>query len=190
VTPAVTHLAVFADGSGTSPEDWAFELLAILTVISAWAGVSRLRGRGFDRIPRPAAWGLLALSPVLLVAAIVVPPKLRPEPAKIRPSSTATLKIVAPTADQRVSGNLMLVRLDLIGGTISPTTTTNLTPNTGHIHLSIDGKLVSMTYGTEQRVYIGNLSPGPHRLTAEFVAADHGPFDPPVTTSVTFVKEG
>lgn len=28
--------------------------------------------------------------------------------------------------------------------------------------------------------------PGAYRLEAEFVAVDHGPFDPPVTASVTF----
>ena len=32
------------------------------------------------------------------------------------------------------------------------------------------------------------LSPGHHTLEAEFVAADHGPFDPRVAASVTFTK--
>jgi hypothetical protein len=32
------------------------------------------------------------------------------------------------------------------------------------------------------------VSPGRHTLQAEFVAADHGPFDPRVTAAVTFVK--
>jgi hypothetical protein len=48
---------------------------------------------------------------------------------------------------------------------------------------------VSMTYGTVQRVVVANLAPGPHVLGAEFVAVDHGPFNPPVTASVTFVKQ-
>jgi hypothetical protein len=119
----------------------------------------------------------------------VIPPKLRPQIAAIRPRSTAKLEIVSPTQGQTLTGQIMTVHLDLIGGTISPITTTNLTPNTGgHIHLSIDGSLVSMTYGTVQRVFVGRLSPGAHVLTAEFVAADHGPFNPSVTASVTFVK--
>jgi hypothetical protein len=184
----VSFPRALADGTGTRADDWTFELLVVLTVLSAWAGVSRLRGRGFLRIPRPAAWALVALTPVLLVAAIVIPPKLRPQIAAIRPQSTAKLEIVSPTPGQTVTGQIMTVHLDLIGGTISPISTTNLTPNTGHIHLSLDGSLVSMTYGTVQRVFIGRLSPGKHVLEAEFVAADHGPFNPPVTASVTFVK--
>jgi hypothetical protein len=56
-------------------------------------------------------------------------------------------------------------------------------PNEGHVHLILDGRLVSMTSSTDQTL---PLSPGTYRLEAEFVAVDHGPFDPPVTASVTF----
>ena len=35
-----------------------------------------------------------------------------------------------------------------------------------------------MTYGLVQLVDIRGLAPGEHTLEAEFVAADHGPFDP------------
>ena len=72
----------------------------------------------------------------------------------------------------------MEVRLDLRGGTIVPSSTTTLTPNTGHIHVFVDGAIVSMTYGKDQRIPIGDLAPGPHRLQAEFVAADHAPVRP------------
>ena len=40
-----------------------------------------------------------------------------------------------------------------------------------------------MTSSTDQML---PLSPGTYRLQAEFVAVDHGPFDPPVTASVMF----
>ena len=84
----------------------------------------------------------------------------------------------------------MEVRLDLRGGTIVPSSTTTLTPTTGHIHVFVDGAIVSMTYGTEQRILLGGLEPGPHVLQAEFVAADHGPFNPRVTAMEQFVTEG
>jgi hypothetical protein len=45
-----------------------------------------------------------------------------------------------------------------------------------------------MTFGTEQVVDLSNVPAGPHALTAEFVAADHLPFAPPVTASVDFIK--
>ena len=46
-----------------------------------------------------------------------------------------------------------------------------------------------MTSEREQEIDIADLLPGVHRLQAEFVAADHAPFDPPVITAVMFVKE-
>jgi len=58
------------------------------------------------------------------------------------------------------------------------------------VHLLLDGALVSMTYGTEQVVDLTDVPAGPHTLTAEFVAADHLPFAPPVASSVDFVKVG
>jgi hypothetical protein len=45
-----------------------------------------------------------------------------------------------------------------------------------------------MTFGLVQELDVRSLAPGPHTLTAEFVAADHGPFDPRVIASVTFTK--
>ncbi|HEV8683202.1 MAG TPA: hypothetical protein VGS09_10595 [Actinomycetota bacterium] len=47
-----------------------------------------------------------------------------------------------------------------------------------------------MTYGTTRRIVIADLAPSHRVLEAEFVATDHGPFDPPVRASVTFVKQG
>jgi hypothetical protein len=82
----------------------------------------------------------------------------------------------------------MNVVLDLRGGTIVQATTTSIAPDTGHVHLLLDGALVSMTFGTEQVVDLSTVPAGAHTLTAEFVAADHLPFAPPVTASVDFVK--
>jgi hypothetical protein len=85
-----------------------------------------------------------------------------------------------------VTGSVLHVRLRLTGAQVVPQTSLNLTPDKGHIHLSIDGKVVSMLYGTEQDVPI---TPGPHLLQAEFVAMDHFPFNPRVIAVATFTSK-
>jgi len=100
-----------------------------------------------------------------------------------RPRSTSTITIVSPAPGEQLSQTTLHVRIHLGGGTIVPQTSLNLTPDQGHIHLSVDGKVVSMAYGIEQDV---TVEPGTHLLTAEFVATDHFPFNPRVLKTVTF----
>jgi hypothetical protein len=175
--------------AGGVPETVA-TLLAALGFITGWMGWSRVRGHGFPRLPRAAAFGLLGVGAAALVAAVVVPPMFGPQiAAGPRPSSTATISFAAPTPGQIVTGSTLRVDVRVEGARIVQQTTTNITPDTGHVHLYLDGTLVSMTYGKVQALPVGDLEPGVHRLVAEFVAADHAPFDPVVTTTVSFVKE-
>lgn len=164
-----------------------------------WVGWSRLKGRGFPRLAKGAAVALVAMGIALAVGAAVVPRALfpptptgvaTPSPGGARPASTARLSFVEPTAGEEASGNELDVVLDLQGGRIVDTASTTLTPDTGHIHLLLDGKLVSMTYGLVQVLDLRDLPPGDHTLEAEYVAADHGPFDPGVTTTVRFETGG
>jgi hypothetical protein len=100
-----------------------------------------------------------------------------------RPSTTARLQIVQPAASATVPSPVHVV-LNVTGGTIAPPTETKLAANRGHIHLSVDKKLVSMNYSTEQD--LPGLAPGLHTLEAEFVAADHAPFSNRVIAAVIF----
>jgi hypothetical protein len=164
--------------------------MLVVAVASGWVARGRLKGRGFPHVPRTAAWALAGTSALMVVGAFVVPWVLLrpPQPAAIRPASTASLAIVQPASGQSVSGDSLLVVLQLSGGRIVQTASTTLTPDTGHVHVSVDGRLASMAYGLRQPIDISGLAPGSHEIEAEFVAADHGPFDPPVTATVTFVK--
>lgn len=105
------------------------------------------------------------------------------QPAGPRPKSTAAIAIASPAPGERISGTTLHVRIKLAGGTIVSQTSLELSPDKGHIHLSLDGKVVSMAYGVDQDVPV---TPGPHLLTAEFVATDHFPFNPRVLKTVTF----
>jgi hypothetical protein len=99
-------------------------------------------------------------------------------PAAARPTSTATLSIVEPADGAVVDGPAVHVKLVLDGGTIVPQTTTDIKPGEGHIHLSVDGTVVSMLSGVEED--LKDLESGTHLLRAEFVASDHAPFSPRV----------
>jgi hypothetical protein len=141
---------------------------------------------------------LVAVGVVLAVSAAIVPRAIFGGPNTAlstpatgpRPASTATLTIEQPSDGAVEKGDTLDVVLGLTGGTIVDAATTRLTPDTGHVHLSVDGTLVSMTYGLVQEIGLAGLRPGDHTLLAEFVAADHGPFDPRVTASVTFRTAG
>jgi hypothetical protein len=186
----VTHLLAHAAGA-----DETLSLILLFAGIwVGWIGWSRLRGTGFHRIPRWGGWALIGLAVALAVAATTVPravlgPKQTPaNPTGPRPPSSATLRFLTPQNGSVASGDELTVRLELIGATITSVTSTTVSPDTGHVHLSLDGVLVSMTGGALQVVDLREVAPGPHTLTATFVAADHLPFDPPVTAEVTFAR--
>lgn len=102
--------------------------------------------------------------------------------AQVRPRSTAALAFIAPAPGAVISGTTLHVQITLTGAEIVPQTSNDLRPDKGHIHLSLDGRVVSMAYGVEQDVQV---TPGPHILLAEFVATDHFPFNPRVISTVT-----
>jgi hypothetical protein len=177
----------------------ADESLAVVMIFTAlwlgWIGRSRLKGTGFPRLPRPGAWALLGVAAAVLVASAIVPrallgPQATAGTSAARIASTATLTFRQPAAGASVSGTQLEVVLDLERGRVVDQTSTNITPDTGHIHLLVDGTLVSMTYGTEQLLDLTHYQPGVHTLAAEFVAADHAPFSPPVVATETFTLRG
>lgn len=107
------------------------------------------------------------------------------EPAiKDRPRSTAAITMVEPVAGAVITGDRLRVKIELTGGRIILETKTTLSPDEGHIHVLLDGKTVSMAYGLEQEVAV---TKGPHLLQAEYVAADHFPFNPRVIVAATIV---
>jgi hypothetical protein len=104
-----------------------------------------------------------------------------------RPSTTATLAILQPTANQ-VTGPSVNLQLQLSGGTIAPVgSTLQLVPNQGHIHLYLDNQLISMSQTLNQT--LPTLSAGLHTVRAEFVANDHLPWKNRVVSEVAFTVQ-
>jgi hypothetical protein len=116
-------------------------------------------------------------------------PTPSPNPSSIasagpRPSSPAVVAITEPKKGAQLTGPTVHVAMTLTGATIVPSTTLAITPTTGHIHLYVNGAVVSMNYGLEQDV---SLTAGTYVLKAEFVAADHAPFNPRVWSDEIFI---
>lgn len=116
-------------------------------------------------------------------------PTAAPTTPAERPSSPAELTIVEPQPGQTYPPDDVPVRLDLEGATISEEASTDLQPDEGHIHLTLDGELVTLLGGTTENLAEETgepLAPGQHILQAEFVANDHGFFIPRIIETVTF----
>ena len=112
------------------------------------------------------------------------PPPSAPTTAVERPTSTANLSIVEPKQNQVIAGPTADLKVKLTGAEIVQQTSTDLQPDQGHLHVFLDGELVSMT-STEQTI-LSDLAPGEHLVKVEFVANDHAPFDPRVIAAVSF----
>lgn len=133
---------------------------------------------------------LIAIVALVLVAAACSSgstPTTTPSPSATRLSSPARVTFLSPKPDQAIEGGRLVARLSLIGARIVPRATTRISPTTGHVHLSLDGQIVTIYAGLDYE--FTDLKPGRHLLLAEFVAANHVPFDPRVTTTVTFTVQ-
>jgi hypothetical protein len=106
------------------------------------------------------------------------------EAGAARPSSTATLSITSPKSGSVVHGSTIDLRISLQGARIVKQTSTTLAPDEGHVHVLLDGRLISMNYSLDAQ--IPNVRPGEHLLQVEFVASDHAPFDPRVIALTSF----
>jgi hypothetical protein len=111
-------------------------------------------------------------------------PDSPPPSSGSRPSSTAELSILSPKNGSVVKGPTIHLKLSLQGAQIVKQTSTDLSPDKGHVHVLLDGSLISMNYSLGDE--IPDVGPGPHRIEVEFVATDHAPFDPRVTAVASF----
>jgi hypothetical protein len=138
---------------------------------------------------RPAGRSRISglLVPVVL-AALVTAGACSPKTgiSSKRPTTAARLAIEAPAPNQVEPPDFTL-KLTLIGARVVQRTTGRLVGTEGHIHVTIDGQLVSMAYGTSQDLH--GIKAGSHTLQAEFVATDHRAFKNRVLATTFFTVQ-
>jgi hypothetical protein len=121
-----------------------------------------------------------------VVLAYVFPVIIRGPSTLFRPHATARLEIRSPLPGEVFHGDPAVVPIELVlvGGRLASSTSRNVVPNVGHLHVYLDGSLLSMSTGLRDQLQV---RPGGHVLEVEFVAGDHGPFNPRVRTKVSYV---
>jgi hypothetical protein len=102
-----------------------------------------------------------------------------------RPSSPVKLTLLSPTNGEVVHGTSLLVKVSVVGGIITPTTSSIISPTKGHVHLYINNQLIYMQYSLSETI---TVKPGvEYAMYAEYVAQDHFPFSPrDVTPTIYF----
>jgi hypothetical protein len=173
-----------ADGAGSPVDQGVSTFLFIGALLFGWIFVWRIRGRAFAGLPVAAAWLSGAAGVACIVLAFVLPPIIRPD-VTTRPTTSARIVIERPRRGEVFTGHpaRVPVRVRVVGGKVVPIVSTHLIPNEGHVHLFLDRRLVTMTFTTRR---VLSIPPGHYRLQAEFVAVDHGPFNPRVLAATTF----
>jgi hypothetical protein len=138
-----------------------------------------------ERRARLVLWALIAFALLAVGCGSGSGTPDSPSPSSVtRPSSTATLSILSPRNGSVVKGATVHLEFSLQGAQIVKQTSTQLSPDMGHVHVLLDGTLISMNYSLGDE--IPDVGPGAHRIEVEFVATDHAPFDPRVTAVTSF----
>lgn len=169
-----------AHGAGGSFD----ELLLLAAGTFLAFGIARTFEKKASR--RRRSVGVAMIVAALGLAAVPIVFRAGAQPSTARIASTARVEIISPKPGELVTGSFVDVVVALKGGRLVPAATTRLKPDEGHLHLSVDERLYSMTQGERQRVNLSGIAPGEHLLQVEFVAADHGPFSVPVIAVSTF----
>ena len=113
--------------AGGAPEFASTGLVGAGVVLGV-GGVSRIRGRGFPRIPAWGAFAMLTVAPRALVGSVVVPALVWPTPSGPRPTSSATIVFAEPPPEQIVTGSMLDVRVRVENGRIVDATSSDVTP--------------------------------------------------------------
>ena len=108
-------------------------------------------------------------------------------------ATTGDLTIVAPEPGASFTPDSVPVELSLTDATVLEEASTDVRSDTGHVHVTLDEKILTILAGLEFDLVEVNgapLEPGLHLLEVEFVAANHSPFSPREIEQLTFTVTG
>lgn len=171
--PAAAH--PLTGGPATTEQIWVTAVGIVVTLIGV--GMALAASRDSEKIAANRNLfrkGGLTIAAVGLLGFVVGPDLVGPSGAcDERPTTGANLTIVRPEANETFDSTEIPVEVDIEGGIITDAATIENVEGEGHIHISIDGKLTSMTGEEEQTI---EVEPGEHEIEVEYVANDHAPF--------------
>lgn len=110
-------------------------------------------------------------------------------------ATTGDLTIESPDPGDVFTPESVPVELRLTGAEILEEASQDVQPDTGHVHVKLDGETITLLAGlefdlvdllAEQRGGPQELEPGAHLLEVEFVAANHEVFSPREFEQMTF----
>jgi hypothetical protein len=96
------------------------------------------------------------------------------------------ISITSPADGDTVSaGEPVQVSVDLTGAELTSETESE-DPTRGHLHIFVDGQIISMPSSTTNEV---ELEPGEHTIAVEFTTADHRSFEPRIQDAITVTAQ-
>lgn len=169
-TPAGAHPLT---GGPISGEQIALLAAGLGLALTGWLMITR----GRPRFRKPG-YALLTVG----LLAFLGGPDLIGSIADLRagraPTTRMRIEVATPVDGQVLSSGEVLINVRLLepaGASWTPVG--QLSPATGHIHVSVDGRVISMAWSPSIAIPV---SPGRHAVTVELVAGDHRPFSPRV----------
>ena len=163
VSPSLlAHVTSTGGGGGGGPN-----LLLVLAGLGVVAAAFGWRARG---APAVRVGAVVLAGVAVATLGLVSTGEKRPD---------VTLLLASPDPGAQVAANQPVpVTVQVIGGKVARSPT----DSGGHLHLSVDGSLEQMPYGTTAEV---RLPPGAHLLRVEYVDNKHVSYKPPIAVEVS-----
>ncbi len=170
--PATAH--PLAGGPVTAPQIGVL-VGGLVMALAGWFMIARHHGG--TRVSKPG-YALLLVGMLAFLGGPDIVGSVAEYRAGPLPTTRTRLEVITPIDGQVIPSPEVRVALRLLepsGKAWIPTP--DLSPARGHIHVAVDGRILSMLW---QPSFVIPVSRGSHAVTVEYVASDHRPFAPRV----------